>query len=129
LSNRLFSCEIVDARDLFCDKDSNLIDIDSTGLKNDVEDVIFNSKVETVNQVNDEVKKISICQNCDDLARGYGLEDLLLLLLLANVVQNAITSLSHIWMLQCESNELSFDKILSCPEACEALSDMSVKKL
>jgi hypothetical protein len=113
----------------FVIKNSNLIDIDSAGLKNDVEDVIFNSKVETVNQVNDEVKKISICQNCDDLARGYGLEDLLLLLLLANVVQNAITSLSHIWMLQCESNELSFDKILSCPEACEALSDMSVKKL
>jgi hypothetical protein len=77
--------------------------------------------------VNDEVMKIPIHRNCDDVT-GV-MEDLLLLLLLANVVQNAITSLSHIWMLQCESNELSFDKILSC-QACEALSKgFSVKKL
>jgi hypothetical protein len=34
----------------------NLIDSASAGLKNDAEDVIFNSKVETLNQVND-VKK------------------------------------------------------------------------
>jgi hypothetical protein len=40
-----------------------LIDIDSAGLKNDVEDVIFNSEVETVNHVNDEVKKIPIRRN------------------------------------------------------------------
>jgi hypothetical protein len=101
----------------FVIKNSNLIDIDSAGLKNDVEDVIFNSEVETVNQVNDEVKKIPIRRNCDDVTRGYGVPDIRF-----TIAKNgAITSLSHIWMQQCESNELGFDKILSCPEACDAL--------
>ncbi|CAJ2638348.1 uncharacterized protein LOC123910062 [Trifolium pratense] len=96
LSKCLFSDEIEDAHDLFCDKDSNLIDIDSAGLKNDVEDVIFNnSRVETVNQVNDddggvvvndEVKKISIRRNGDDVTSGYG-GPVPLLLLLPNMVQ------------------------------------------
>ncbi|CAJ2633243.1 unnamed protein product [Trifolium pratense] len=77
LSKGLFSDEIEDTHDLFCDKNSNMIDIDCAGLKNDVEDVIFNnSRVETVNQVNDddggvvvndEVKKISIRRNGDDV--------------------------------------------------------------
>ncbi|CAJ2633254.1 unnamed protein product [Trifolium pratense] len=96
LSKCLFSDEIEDAHDLFCDKDSNLIDIDSAGLENDVEDVIFNnSRVETVNQVNDddggvvvndEVKKISIRRNGDDVTSGYG-GPVPLLLLLPNMVQ------------------------------------------
>ncbi|CAJ2634028.1 unnamed protein product [Trifolium pratense] len=126
--------DIEDAQDLFCDKDSNLIDIDSAGLKNDVEDVIFNnSRVETVNQVNegivvvnDEVKKIPIRRNCDDPTKGY--EGPAISVTVGKY--GAITSLSHIWMQQCESNEIGFDKILSCPEACEALSKgFSVKKL
>ncbi|PNX95175.1 TIR-similar-domain-containing protein TSDC [Trifolium pratense] len=76
----------INTHDLFCDKDSNLIDIDiidSDGLKNDVDGVIFNSKVETVNQVNDdgvvvndEVKKIPIHRKCDDLTRGRKLLEL-----------------------------------------------------
>ncbi|WJX59441.1 hypothetical protein P8452_44760 [Trifolium repens] len=116
--------DIEDAHDLFCDKDSNLvdIDIDSAGLKDD--DVIFSSKVETVNQVNDdgvvaneEVKKIPRCVGEPAIRFTIG-------------KNGAITSLSHIWMQQCESNELGFDKILSCPEACDALSKgFMVKKL
>ncbi|GAU49371.1 hypothetical protein TSUD_252450 [Trifolium subterraneum] len=108
LSKCLSSDEIEDTHDLFCDKNANLIyiDIDSAGLRNHVEDVIFNnSSVETVNQVNydgvvvvnGEVNKIPIRRNCDD---------------------------------QCESHELGFDNILSCVEACEALSKgFMVKKL
>ncbi|CAJ2634029.1 unnamed protein product [Trifolium pratense] len=136
LSKSLFSDEIEDTHDLFCDKDSNLIDIDiidSAGLKNDVDDVIFNSKFETVNQVNDdcvvvndEVKKIPIRRNCDDPTKGY--EGPAISVTVGKY--GAITSLSHIWMQQCESNEIGFDKILSCVEACEALSKgFVVKKL
>ncbi|PNX75686.1 toll interleukin receptor [Trifolium pratense] len=104
------------------------------GLKNDVEDVIFNnSRVETVNQVNegvvivnDEVKKIPIRRNCDDPTKGY--EGPAISVTVGKY--GAITSLSHIWMQQCESNEIGFDKILSCVEACEALSKgFVVKKL
>ncbi|GAU49368.1 hypothetical protein TSUD_252420 [Trifolium subterraneum] len=137
LSKCLSSDEIEDAHDLFCDKDSNLIDIDidSAGLKNHVEDVIFNnSSVETVNQVNDdglvvvndEVKKIPIRRNCDDVTIGYAGPAISVTI----DKYGSITSLSHIWMQRCESHELGFDNILSCVEAREALSKgFSVKKL
>jgi hypothetical protein len=85
-------------------------------LKNDVQDVIFNSKVETVNQVNDgvvvndEIKKIPIRRNRDDVTGGYGGPAISVTI----GKYGTITSLSHIWMQQCESDELGFDKILSC---------------
>jgi len=109
-----FFRQFEETHDLFYVKDSNFIDIDtdSAGLKNDV---IHNS---TVENVNDEVKKIPIHRSCDDLTGGYGRPAITFTI----VKYGAITSLSHIWMQQCEYNELSFDKILSCPEACEALS-------
>jgi hypothetical protein len=117
-----FSGEFEETHDLFYDKDSKFIDIDTdiAGLKNYV---IHNS---TVENVNDGGKKISIRQICDDLTRGY--ERPAITFTIGKYA--AITSLSHIWMKQCESNELSFNKILSCPEACEVLSKgFLVKKL
>jgi ribosome biogenesis protein Tsr3 len=110
-----FFREFKETLDLFYDKSSNFIDIDtdSAGLKNYV---IHNS---TVENVNDEVKKILFRRSCDDLIGGYGRPAITFTI----CKYGAITSLSHIWMKQCESNELlTFDKILSCPEACEALS-------
>jgi hypothetical protein len=76
--------------------------------------------------VNDEIKKIPIRRNRDDVTGGYGGPAISV----AIGKYGAITSLSHIWMQQCESDELGFDKILSCVEACEALSKgFMVKKL
>ncbi|XP_058760297.1 uncharacterized protein LOC131633616 [Vicia villosa] len=100
VSKGLFSHEIEEAHDLFGDKNSNLID-----------GVV----------VNDEVKKIPIHPNCDDKEPA---------ITVTIGKYGKITSLSHIWMQQCKSNELSFDKILSCREACEELSKgFVVKKL
>jgi len=109
-----FFRQFEETHDLFYDKDSNFIDIDtdSADLKNDV---IHNS---TVENVNDEVKKIPFRRSCDDLTGGYGRPAITFTI----GKYGAITSLSHIWMQQCESNELTFDNIFSCPEACEALS-------
>lgn len=95
-----FFREFEETHDLFYAKDSNFIDIDTEN-------------------VNDEVKKIPFRRNCDDLTGGNGRPAITFTI----GKYGAITSLSHIWMKQCESNELlTFDKILSCPEACEALS-------
>lgn len=115
--NTLFSHEIEEAHDLFGNKNSNLIDTDSDGLKNDIETV---NQVSACVEVNDEVKL------CDDTTSGYGEPAITVTI----GKYGAISSLSHIWMQQCKSIELSFDNILSSPEACEALSKgFLVKKL
>lgn len=116
-----FFNEIEETHKFFHGKNSNLIDTDSADLKNG-ENVNQASSIGGGFVVNDEVEKISIHSNCEengepDIAVTIG-------------KYGAISSLSHIWMKQCESHELSFDKILSCPEACESLSKgFLVKKL
>ncbi|KAL5101336.1 hypothetical protein RYX36_005663 [Vicia faba] len=109
---------------------SNSLDNVSNGLfaQNYAQHVLANSLVDTVNHVsddgvvvNDEVKEIPVRPNCDDIEPA---------ITVTIAKYGAITSLSHIWMQPSISNELSFDNILSCPEACEALSKgFLVKKL
>lgn len=128
--------------DLFPQKDSNLID--SAGLGNVGDFPNFPAPAENVNlissnegvDVNDDVEKNSVYTNCDlasgvdvNEENGYGGSDIAVTI----GKFGAISSLSHVWMAaecECESSSLGFDKILTCPEACEALSrGFLVKKL
>ncbi|KAK7320389.1 hypothetical protein VNO77_29815 [Canavalia gladiata] len=141
-SNGLFShqsWENVEAQKKFSEKNSNLVfNAGECGLENNIEAVLSSPvPAEVVNQasnddgavVNDQLEKIPIRPNCDltrDVHEGNGG----LAITVTVGKYGAISSLSHIWMPQCQSPDLSFDKILASPEACEALSKgFLVKKL
>ncbi|KAJ1389581.1 hypothetical protein SESBI_38198 [Sesbania bispinosa] len=130
MPNGSFSHEIGETRKFLSEKDSNLIDCaGKCGLKNDVGDVLSSLPAEVVDQisisdgvvVNDEVEKNTIHPNCD-LSRGVHEENGGAAITVTIGKYGAISSLSHVWMPQCQSPKLSFNKILACPEACEALS-------
>ncbi|XP_027368580.1 uncharacterized protein LOC113874559 [Abrus precatorius] len=132
------SWEIEETQKLFSEKGSNLIDCaGKCGLENDIGDVLNEIHAEVVNHVsnndgavvNDEVEKIPIRPSCN-LTRGVHEESGEPAITVSIGKYGAISSLSHIWMPQCQSPKLSFDKILAYPEACEALSKgFLVKKL
>ncbi|KAK7300091.1 hypothetical protein RJT34_10924 [Clitoria ternatea] len=116
------SWEIGETRKLVCEKDSNLVDGGGKcGLGNDLGGVVNEVSISDGEVVNDEVEKNLICSNCD-LTRGGHEENGEVVVAVTIGKYGAISSLSHIWMPQCKSPKLSFDKIMAYPEACEALS-------
>lgn len=115
---------IGETQKLFSEKDSDLIDCaGKCGLKNDTGDIQISIRDGVV--VNDEVEKKLNHSNRDvyEENEGYAIT-------VTIGKYGAISSLSHIWMAQSQSLQLSFNKILAYPEACEALSKgFLVKKL
>ncbi|XP_019435524.1 PREDICTED: uncharacterized protein LOC109342014 isoform X2 [Lupinus angustifolius] len=127
--NGLFShksWEIGVTQELFREKDSNLIDCagKDSGLKNgDDNGDVPSSSISDGLVVNDQVEKKliyskldsngGVCEENEDYAISVTIGK-----------YGAISSMSHIWMpqLQSQSHKLSFDKILTYHEACEALS-------
>ncbi|XP_061370433.1 uncharacterized protein LOC133313115 [Gastrolobium bilobum] len=140
--NGLFShqsWEIGETQKLVSEKGSNLIDsAGKCGLQNDIGDIQSPPvPAEVVNRVsiidgvvvNDEVEKNLIHSNCD-LTRVVHEKNRGPAITVAIGKYGAISSLSHIWMQQCQSPMFSFNEILAYPEACEALSKgFLVKKL
>lgn len=129
--NGLFSHQswgIGETQKLFSEKDSNLIDCaGKCGLKNDAGDIQISIRDGVV--VNDEVEKNLIHSNFDP-NRGVNEENEGYAINVTIGKYGAISSLSHIWMPQSQSLQLSFNKILAYPGACEALSNgFLVKKL
>lgn len=98
---------------MFSEKNPNFVDSDGKcGLENDVGDLKLVTSIG-----DDELEKNPIHPNC-----GVHEENGKPAITVTIAKYGAISSLSHIWMHQCQSPELSFHKFLSCPEAREALS-------
>ncbi|KAE9614799.1 hypothetical protein Lalb_Chr04g0248491 [Lupinus albus] len=128
------SCEIGETQKLFPDKDSNLIDCvgKDSGLKNgDGNGDIPGSSISDGLVVNNQVEKKLIYSKLDSDG-GVCEEHEGCAITVSIGKYGAISYLSHIWMpqSQSQSQKLSFDKILTYHEACEALSKgFLVKKL
>ncbi|CAL0307408.1 unnamed protein product [Lupinus luteus] len=133
--NGLFSCksrEIGETQKLFPEKDSNLIDCagKDSGLKNGD---VPSSSISDGLVVNNQVEKKIIYSKLDSNG-GVCEENEGCAITVTIGKYGAIGSLSHIWMPQSQSQfqsqKLSFDKILTYHEACEALSKgFLVKKM